>query len=189
MTSDQPIRWGIIGPGTIARTFADGVAHSRTGKLVAIATRNPAKPGLAEGFPGARIVDGYEALLSDKEIDAIYIAVPHTGHAEWAIKAARAGKHIWWKSRSRSRPMMPKRFTTRRKSRRLCRRGLHVPRASADREAGRARQKRRHRHRSDHPLELRLQYGQLQAGTPAFRQRYRWRRYSRCRRLSGLDGR
>lgn len=94
MTSDQPIRWGIIGPGTIARTFADGVAHSRTGKLVAIATRNPAKPGLAENFPGARIVNGYEALLSDKEIDAIYIAVPHTGHAEWAIKAARAGKHI-----------------------------------------------------------------------------------------------
>ncbi len=94
MTSDKPIRWGIIGPGTIARTFADGVAHSRTGKLVAIATRNPNKPGLAEGFPGARIVNGYEALLVDKEVDAIYIATPHTGHAEWAIKAIRAGKHV-----------------------------------------------------------------------------------------------
>ncbi|MEK1903645.1 MAG: Gfo/Idh/MocA family oxidoreductase, partial [Rhizobium sp.] len=94
MTSDNPIRWGIIGPGTIARTFADGVAHSRTGKLVAIATRNPDKPGLADGFPGARIVNGYEALLADKEVDAIYIATPHTGHAEWAIKAIRAGKHV-----------------------------------------------------------------------------------------------
>jgi len=94
MTSDNPIRWGIIGPGTIARTFADGVAHSRTGKLVAIATRNPDKPGLADGFPGARIVKGYEALLTDKEVDAIYIATPHTGHAEWAIKAIRAGKHV-----------------------------------------------------------------------------------------------
>ncbi|KRB61269.1 oxidoreductase [Rhizobium sp. Root708] len=94
MTTDQPIRWGIIGPGTIARTFADGVAHSRSGKLVAIATRNPSKPGLAEAFPGARIVDGYEALLRDSEVDAVYVSTPHTGHAEWAIKAIRAGKHV-----------------------------------------------------------------------------------------------
>ncbi|WP_086995492.1 aldo/keto reductase [Rhizobium sullae] len=94
MSSEQPIRWGIIGPGTIARTFADGIAHSRTGKLVAIASRNPEKPGLGDGFPGARIVKGYDALLTDPEIDAVYIATPHTGHAEWAIKAIRAGKHV-----------------------------------------------------------------------------------------------
>ncbi|MQB19550.1 oxidoreductase [Agrobacterium tumefaciens] len=90
----QPIRWGIIGPGTIAKTFAESVAHSTTGKLVAIATRNPDRPGLSDGFPGARIVNGYDALLSDAEIDAVYIATPHTGHAEWAIKAIRAGKHV-----------------------------------------------------------------------------------------------
>ncbi|NTJ66459.1 Gfo/Idh/MocA family oxidoreductase [Agrobacterium rhizogenes] len=94
MTTDTPIRWGIIGPGRIAQTFADGIAHSRGGKLVAIASRNPEKPGLGDGFPGARIVSGYEALLADKEIDAVYIATPHTGHAEWAIKAIRAGKHV-----------------------------------------------------------------------------------------------
>ncbi|KQO83701.1 aldo/keto reductase [Rhizobium sp. Leaf262] len=94
MTDVQPIRWGIIGPGTIARTFADGIAHSRTGKLEAIASRNPDKPGLADGFPGARILHGYDALLSDPDIDAVYIATPHTGHAEWAIKAVRAGKHV-----------------------------------------------------------------------------------------------
>jgi len=94
MTTDTSIRWGIIGPGRIAQTFADGVAHSRSGKLVTIASRNPGKPGLGDGFPGARIVDGYEALLADKEVDAIYIATPHTGHAEWAIKAIRAGKHV-----------------------------------------------------------------------------------------------
>lgn len=94
MTTETPIRWGIIGPGRIAQTFADGIAHSRSGKLVAIASRNPDKPGLGDGFPGARIVSGYEALLADKEIDAVYIATPHTGHAEWAIKAIRAGKHV-----------------------------------------------------------------------------------------------
>lgn len=90
----QPIRWGIIGPGTIAKTFAEGVAHSTTGRLLAIATRNPDRPGMSDGFPGARIVNGYDALLSDVEIDAVYIATPHTGHAEWAIKAIRAGKHV-----------------------------------------------------------------------------------------------
>ncbi|XUY28473.1 aldo/keto reductase [Agrobacterium sp. rho-8.1] len=94
MTDAQPVRWGIIGPGTIARTFAEGIAHSKTGKLVAIASRNPDKPGLGDGFPGARIVHGYDALLADSEIDAVYIATPHTGHAEWAIKAIRAGKHV-----------------------------------------------------------------------------------------------
>jgi predicted dehydrogenase/aryl-alcohol dehydrogenase-like predicted oxidoreductase len=94
MTETTLIRWGIIGPGTIARTFADGVAHSRTGTLVAIASRNPDRPGLPDQFPGAHIVNGYEALLHDPEVDAIYIATLHTGHAEWAIKALRAGKHV-----------------------------------------------------------------------------------------------
>lgn len=94
MTTEQPIRWGIVGPGAIARTFADGIAHSRTGRLEAIATRNPDKPGLAEAFAGARIIHGYDALLADPDIDAVYIATPHTGHAEWAIKAIRAGRHV-----------------------------------------------------------------------------------------------
>ena len=93
-SASKKIRWGILGPGGIAKAFAGGVAHSKTGTLVAIATRNPQKPGLAEAFPGARILDGYDALLADPEVDAIYIATPHPFHAEWAIKAAEAGKHV-----------------------------------------------------------------------------------------------
>lgn len=92
--TDQKIRWGIIGPGSIAKAFQGGVAGSRYGVLAAVATRDPNKPGLATDFPGARVVHGYDALLADPEIDAVYIAVPHTGHAEWAIKAAEAGKHV-----------------------------------------------------------------------------------------------
>lgn len=88
------IRWGIIGPGSIAKAFRGGVAGSRHGVLAAIATRNPDRPNLATDFPGVRIVHGYEALLADPDIDAVYIALPHTGHAEWAIKAAEAGKHV-----------------------------------------------------------------------------------------------
>lgn len=90
----EKIRWGIIGPGSIAKAFQGGVANSRHGELVAIATRDPNKPGLANDFPGARILNGYDALLNDPEVDAVYIALPHPFHAEWAIKAAEAGKHV-----------------------------------------------------------------------------------------------
>jgi predicted dehydrogenase/aryl-alcohol dehydrogenase-like predicted oxidoreductase len=88
------VRWGILGPGAIAQAFRDGLTNSTNGKLVAIASRNPGKPGLAETFPGARVLDGYEALLRDPEVDAIYIATPHPSHPEWTIKAAEAGKHV-----------------------------------------------------------------------------------------------
>ena len=95
MTSiPQKIRWGILGPGSMARSFAGGVAHSRTGTIVALGARNPGKAGLAAAFPGARILDGYEALLADDGVDAVYISTPHPSHAEWAIKAAEAGKHV-----------------------------------------------------------------------------------------------
>jgi len=93
-STPRKIRWGILGPGTIAKAFAGGVAHSRTGTIVALGARNPAKAGLAEAFPGARILDGYDALLRDPEVDAVYISTPHPSHAEWAIKAAEAGKHV-----------------------------------------------------------------------------------------------
>jgi predicted dehydrogenase/aryl-alcohol dehydrogenase-like predicted oxidoreductase len=94
MNSKASVRWGILGPGGIAKAFTGGVAGSRTGTLAAIATRDPGRAGLAETFPGARILAGYDALLADPEVDAIYIAVPHPWHAEWAIKAAEAGKHV-----------------------------------------------------------------------------------------------
>jgi predicted dehydrogenase len=42
----------------------------------------------------ARAHGSYEALLADPEVDVVYIATPHPSHAEWAVKAARAGKHI-----------------------------------------------------------------------------------------------
>ena len=88
------VRWGIIGPGSIAKAFWGGVAGGKHGKVVALGTRDANKPGLSDTFPGARIVEGYQNLLNDPEVDAVYIATPHPGHAEWAIKAAEAGKHV-----------------------------------------------------------------------------------------------
>jgi len=93
-TKQRKLRWGIIGPGAIARDFRRGVLDSEHGVLEAIASRNPNNPALKEQFPEARILDGYEAMLADPDVDAIYIATPHTSHVEWSIKAAEAKKHV-----------------------------------------------------------------------------------------------
>lgn len=94
MTSSSKLRWGILGPGNIAKAFAGGIAHSETGTLAAIGARRPDDPRYGRDFPGARVVAGYQALLEDPDVEAVYIATPHPLHAEWAIKAARAGKHV-----------------------------------------------------------------------------------------------
>ena len=90
----HPVRWGILGTGYIAREFRDGANGSKTGLVMAVASRDPRRPELAKTFPDARIVDGYEALIADPEIDAIYIALPNVFHREWTIAAAQAGKHV-----------------------------------------------------------------------------------------------
>ncbi|WP_196260836.1 aldo/keto reductase [Pelagibacterium limicola] len=94
MSLPAKVRWGILGPGAIARAFAAGLSRSSSGELVAIGARNPDKSGYDEHFPGARVLAGYDALLADPEVEAIYIATPHPLHVEWAIKAAEAGKHV-----------------------------------------------------------------------------------------------
>ena len=91
------IRWGIIGPGAIANNFADGLAQSQSGKLTAIASRDPARRGsFGDKYAIAaekRYAD-YAALLADSDVDAVYVATPHPWHAELSIMALRAGKHV-----------------------------------------------------------------------------------------------
>ena len=90
-------RWGILGPGNIAQNFADGLAQAPSGVLTAIASRSEERRksfGERNGVKGEKRHATYEALLADSEIDAIYISTPHPWHAEWAIKAMRAGKAV-----------------------------------------------------------------------------------------------
>ncbi|HOC03506.1 MAG TPA: aldo/keto reductase [bacterium] len=91
----EKLSWGIIGTGNIAKTFANGVIRSKTGKLVAIASRDKTKAEkFAEDFNIPQAYGKYEDLLADSNVQAVYIATPHPMHAEWAIKAAEAKKHI-----------------------------------------------------------------------------------------------
>jgi len=91
----QQLHWGILGTGRIAATFAEGLADSRTGELVAVGSRAKVSAdtfGDEHGIP--RRHESYESLLADDAVEAVYISTPHPMHAEWAIKAAEAGKHI-----------------------------------------------------------------------------------------------
>lgn len=92
---NSSLRWGILGTGRIAGIFAGGVAESRTGTLVAVGSRakHTAK-AFAERHGCCRAHPSYETLLEDSDVEAVYISTPHPMHAEWAIKAAEAGKHI-----------------------------------------------------------------------------------------------
>ena len=89
------LAWGIIGAGNIARALAQGVAHSQRGKVLAVASRSREKAErFGDEFGIPRRYGSYEALLADPEVEAVYIATPHPMHAEWAIRAAEAKKHI-----------------------------------------------------------------------------------------------
>jgi predicted dehydrogenase len=90
-----PLRFGILGAANIARTFKNGCASLRSVDIAAVASRSLdlAKAFAAElGIP--RGLGSYEALLADRAIEAVYIPLPNSMHAEWAIRAAEAGKHI-----------------------------------------------------------------------------------------------
>ncbi|MEO8667356.1 MAG: Gfo/Idh/MocA family oxidoreductase [Bauldia sp.] len=90
------IRWGVLG-GTswIARdAIMPGIRKSRNGRLVATASRDPDDARRRFGDEdGVRSVS-YDDLLADPSIDAIYIPLPNSMHAEWALKAAEAGKPV-----------------------------------------------------------------------------------------------
>ena len=91
------IRWGIIGPGTIAHNFADALKESYSGQLKGIASYNEER---RENFGNKYNIENkfrfhdYESLLNSNDVDAIYISTPHTLHAELSIQAAGRGKHV-----------------------------------------------------------------------------------------------
>lgn len=90
------VRWGILGCGQIARAaIAPAIAWSSNGTLAAIASRSRDVAVRLAGELGAgRAYEGYDALLADREIDAVYIGLPNGLHAEWCLRAAEAGKHV-----------------------------------------------------------------------------------------------
>jgi predicted dehydrogenase len=94
-TQSPLLRIGILGCAHIAHPFARDVAASRMVKVTAVASRQADKAAAFAAQHGiATHHASYQALLGDTSIDAVYIPLPNSLHAEWAIKAAQAGKHV-----------------------------------------------------------------------------------------------
>lgn len=95
MNEQSRLGWGILGAGRIARQFAAGLRECETGVLQAVGSRSIEKAqAWASEFGDPTAYGSYEALLSDADVDAVYVATPHPWHCEWAVKAAEAGKHV-----------------------------------------------------------------------------------------------
>jgi len=90
----QPLRWGILGTGMIAGKFAEDLKHTPQGNLTVSGSRRQETADAFAAKHGGRGVAGYDTLLNDPDVDAVYISLPNGLHAEWSIKAMEAGKHV-----------------------------------------------------------------------------------------------
>lgn len=89
------MRIGILGTAEIAfRRFLPALEKCPTLEYVGVATRTPEKAEPFRQRYGGQIYDGYDALLEDKRIEAVYVPLPPALHYEWGKKALCAGKHL-----------------------------------------------------------------------------------------------
>jgi predicted dehydrogenase len=91
----RPVRWGIMGTANIARGQFLPALQSAGGVAEAVASRDA---GAAERYAAAngiaRAITGYQTLVDDPDVDALYIALPNSLHADWTITALEVGKPV-----------------------------------------------------------------------------------------------
>ena len=92
----KKVKWGILSTAKIAREkVIPAMQKSEYCEIVAIASRDKQAAQTEAGKLNiGKAYGSYEELLSDAEIDAVYIPLPNHLHVEWAIKALQAGKHV-----------------------------------------------------------------------------------------------
>jgi predicted dehydrogenase len=90
----QRLRIGILGTARIAAAFVAGARLSSQAEVVAVASRQTEKAETFARTHGIASAMSYEQLLAARDVDAVYIPLPNSMHAEWSIAAARAGKHV-----------------------------------------------------------------------------------------------
>lgn len=89
------IKWGILGTGRIARAFAEGLNNASNGYLYAVGSRSQNSAQLfAKEWNAPHFFDSYNELARCQEINAVYIATPHTEHAQNAIKCIENRKAV-----------------------------------------------------------------------------------------------
>ena len=91
----KTIRWGILGTGNIAKSFAQGLKDLPGIELEAVGSRTEKTArGFGEQFGIPKHYASYEALVDDPNIDIIYISTPHPMHVDNVILCLSAGKHV-----------------------------------------------------------------------------------------------
>lgn len=90
------IKWGVLGTAAIAAGCTiPGMKQAEGCELYAIAGRNEQKvQAFKEQFGFSKGYIGYDALLADEQVQAVYIPLPNNLHYEWVMKAIAAGKHV-----------------------------------------------------------------------------------------------
>ena len=94
--NDNKVKWGIMGTAGIASWGTiPGMLKADSCELYAIAGRSLEKAeAFRERFGFKKAYKGYEALLEDPEVEAVYVPLPNDIHSEWVIKALKARKHV-----------------------------------------------------------------------------------------------
>ncbi len=88
------VRWGFLGTGMIARKVAAELSAAQRAELIAVGSRSPDRAQqFADMFTSERY-GTYETVLADPDVDAVYVSLPNGLHAEWSMRALRAGKHV-----------------------------------------------------------------------------------------------
>ncbi len=96
-THTEPVRWGILGTAGIAESaFLPALAEAGDGVAILVASRDgdrAARWASEHGVSGG--VAGYERVIADPEVEAVYVPLPNGLHAEWTIAALEAGKAVF----------------------------------------------------------------------------------------------
>ena len=91
----KKIRFGIVGPGNIAKTFARAIKIVNEAELVAVASRDKARgQAFADEFGIPNVLSSYEEMAACPDVDAVYIATPHPFHKPCAEIFLNAKKHV-----------------------------------------------------------------------------------------------
>jgi predicted dehydrogenase len=91
----QTVRWALLSTANINKALIGPLQQSARSELAGVASRSLERAqAYADQHAIPQAYGSYEALLADPAIDAIYLSLPNALHAEWAIKAMQAGKHV-----------------------------------------------------------------------------------------------
>lgn len=92
---NEKLRWGLLSTADINQALFEPLRKSRRNTLLAVASRDLDKAkAYARKHKIPRCYGSYADLLADPEIDVIYNPLPNHLHAEWTVKAVKAGKHV-----------------------------------------------------------------------------------------------